>query len=341
MALCAGLGACGGDPAGEAATRGGGQGDTRRAPPVRPLHPVTVSGVSSGGYMAVQVHVALSDRVDGAGIIAAGPYHCARGSVREALGTCLSGEELDTERLVTFAREAAAAGAIAPVDGLDGDRVWLFHSPQDSVVAPAVGDAAARFYEAFLADGDLRRVHDVPAAHGWPTRATGAPCDETGSDFINACGFDAAGELLRHLYGDLRPPSPADPGGTESGGTLIALDLAPWLAPGSGMAQEGFAFVPRGCATPTDCRLHISFHGCQQQAERLEARFARGVGLNEWAAANDIVVLYPQISRSLMNPQGCWDWWGYTGDAYDQRAGRQVTAISAMIDAFAEGRLLP
>ena len=34
---------------------------------------VTVSGVSSGGFMAVQFHVAYSGSVKGAGVIAGGP----------------------------------------------------------------------------------------------------------------------------------------------------------------------------------------------------------------------------------------------------------------------------
>jgi poly(3-hydroxybutyrate) depolymerase len=41
---------------------------------------VTVSGISSGGYMAVQFQVAFSKLVKGAGILAAGPYDCAEGA---------------------------------------------------------------------------------------------------------------------------------------------------------------------------------------------------------------------------------------------------------------------
>ena len=47
---------------------------------------VTVSGISSGGYMAVQFQVAYSKLVKGAGILAAGPYDCADGSALRAGG---------------------------------------------------------------------------------------------------------------------------------------------------------------------------------------------------------------------------------------------------------------
>jgi poly(3-hydroxybutyrate) depolymerase len=42
---------------------------------------VTVSGLSSGGYMATQLHVAWSSMFKGAGVIAGGPYYCAQGSI--------------------------------------------------------------------------------------------------------------------------------------------------------------------------------------------------------------------------------------------------------------------
>ena len=50
-----------------------------------PIDPasVTVSGISSGGAMATQFHVAHSSLVRGAGLLAASPYRCAEGSVRE------------------------------------------------------------------------------------------------------------------------------------------------------------------------------------------------------------------------------------------------------------------
>ncbi len=104
---------------------------------------VTVSGVSSGGYMAVQTHVALADRVSGAGIVAGGPYHCAEGGVGNALGRCMSGENLDVSQLVSFTREAAASGNLAATEFLDGAKVWIFRGAKDAVVASAVAVALA------------------------------------------------------------------------------------------------------------------------------------------------------------------------------------------------------
>ena len=51
---------------------------------------VTVSGLSSGAYMAVQFQIAYSHLVRGAGVIAGGPYDCARGSISRALKNCMA-----------------------------------------------------------------------------------------------------------------------------------------------------------------------------------------------------------------------------------------------------------
>ena len=50
---------------------------------------VTVSGLSSGGFFAHQFHVAHSSWVKGAGLIAAGPYHCAQDGLDDAFHRCM------------------------------------------------------------------------------------------------------------------------------------------------------------------------------------------------------------------------------------------------------------
>ena len=51
----------------------------------------TVSGLSSGGFMAAQLHVAYSATFNkGAGIVAGGPFYCAEGSIVNATGRCMA-----------------------------------------------------------------------------------------------------------------------------------------------------------------------------------------------------------------------------------------------------------
>ena len=296
---------------------------------------VSVSGVSSGGYMAVQTHVALAERVGGVAAVAAGPFHCAEGDVKIALGRCMTGEGLEARPMIEFARAAAAEGDVAPTDSMREAKIWVFHSPADALVSPAAGEVLVDFYAAFAAQENIAHITSVDSAHGWVTSDVGPPCDEQGGDFINRCDYDAAGELLRHLYGELQPR------GEMRAENLVNVDLSAFFPAGSAVADEGLIYVPSACSESyVDCRLHVAFHGCVQGVEFIDDRFATQAGLNEWAETNRIVVVYPQVEKSLFNPKGCWDWWGYTGDDYDLRSGKQVSGIAAIIDAFASGKLL-
>jgi len=58
--------------------------------------------------------------------------------------------------------------------------------------------------------------------------------------------------------------------------------------------------------------------------------FVRYTGLNEWAEANDIIVIYPQTAKigpNGVDVEGCWDVWGYTGEDYVLKSGAQTKAI--------------
>jgi poly(3-hydroxybutyrate) depolymerase len=55
---------------------------------------ISVAGVSSGAYMAVQAQVAYADKIGGVAVVAGGPYHCAAGDVKTALGSCMTGMDL-------------------------------------------------------------------------------------------------------------------------------------------------------------------------------------------------------------------------------------------------------
>ena len=59
-------------------------------------------------------------------------------------------------------------------------------------------------------------------------------------------------------------------------------------------------------------------------------------GFNEWADSNDIVVLYPNAvaDESLGNPNGCWDWWGYTNANYGLKDGVQMSFARSLLDTL-------
>lgn len=297
---------------------------------------LTVSGISAGGYMAVQYQVAYSGAVAGAGIVAAGPWYCAQASVARALGECMTGETPpDVTQLVARARAAADGGAIDDLSGLATDRVWVFHGSQDSIVRRPVTDALVGFYRAFIPAGNIRYETAVPAAHGFPTLDEGIACDTASEPWLNDCDYDAAGALLAQLYGSLRPR------GRAAGTRLHAFDQVRYAPAGASasLAPLGYVYVPLNCERGATCRVHVAFHGCRQGTSFVGRAFVMNAGYNDWAESNDIVVLYPQVAESLLplNPQGCWDWWGYTGAAYATRDGAQLVAVRRMLQALGLG----
>jgi poly(3-hydroxybutyrate) depolymerase len=307
----------------------------------------TVSGISSGGYMAVQFHVAHSSAVRGVGVLAAGPFYCAQGSAWMARYNCMQPggwSPLPPVAVLIAATEVMAGGGqIDPVDGLRSARVWLFSGMRDDTVRPAVVEALRDYYRHWVADPQVVFVHDLPAGHAMVTTDTGNSCAVTAPPYINDCDFDAAGALLKHLYGPLGLPSAA------LGGELLHFDQRPFVPVGPyavSMDDEGLVYVPSACRSG-GCRVHVAFHGCLQARRQVGEAFARHAGYNRWADSNRLIVLYPQaIARwgwgpwpwptsFVYNPNGCWDWWGYTGVAYSTRSGPQVRAVKAMLERLA------
>lgn len=297
----------------------------------------TVSGVSAGGYMAVQMHVAHSSRVAGVGAIAAGPYYCAQGSSSTAMNNCMAPggwSPLPSAGLLKgHVERLAAEKRIDPPSYLAKGRAWLFSGTQDRIVKPEVVDALARFYASF--DTKFILVKDKPAGHGMVTRHAGNSCGTTASPFINDCDYDAAGELLRYLLGSVSPPAT-----TESGRLLAFSQREFGDSYGISMADEGYAYVPRACDTER-CRVHVVFHGCRQGAQVIGERFVRDTGYNRWADTNRLIVVYPQVIARyfwVFNPRGCWDWWGYTGPVYATKDGAQIRAVVGMVDRLGAAR---
>lgn len=297
----------------------------------------SVSGLSSGAYMAVQFHLSHAGTLRGAGVLAGGPYYCAQGDLDTALSTCMEGTP-SIEPLLAHAGREAAAGRIDPLAALAQQRVWLFSGYNDGTVRPPVVRALQQFYRRHVSPQHIFFKDNLRAGHAQVTLDSGGACDFPGGSFIGNCGYDAAGMLLRHIYGHLEPRN----GGTLRG-KLVRFDQREFVTGGlraSGLAQTGFAYVPAPCVDRAPCRVHIAFHGCKQHEGRIGQAFVTGAGYNPWADTNRIIVLYPQTAATWaapVNPQGCWDWWGYTGPDYAQKNGPQIAAVKKMLDRLAEG----
>jgi poly(3-hydroxybutyrate) depolymerase len=328
-----------------------------QATPLPALHTkqneTSVSGLSSGGYMAVQFHVANSSFVKGAGVIAGGPYFCAEDDQGLATSTCTctgffchpdQAAQLVSD-LVQTTSQNASQGAIDPINNLTNSRIWLFSGSGDTIVPTPIMAALETYYKNYVAPSNIFFKKNIPAEHAMPTDFFGNACSFKGAPFINDCGFDAAGAILKWIYGSLNPKN----SGTSTG-QLIKFDQSEFISnpTAHGMSSNGWVYVPASCQQNGQCRVHVAFHGCLQHPDapyssgpqgKIADTYVKNSGYNQWADTNNIVVLYPQANALFLgtrlpriNPDGCWDWWGYDDANYAVKNGHQMKAVKLMID---------
>jgi poly(3-hydroxybutyrate) depolymerase len=303
----------------------------------------TVSGLSSGGYMATQIAVAHSRVVRGVGVFAGGPFYCVGIDPRRAEGECMKGAP-DPAASRREAERLAALRLIDPVDNLKRTRSWVLAGAVDEVVAEPVVHATSLFFAAYNPAGAAYGVQPG-LGHGLPTSDFGTACGLSAPPFLNKCGVASVEAMLAHL---LPTPAPVA-GGT---GRLLTFDQSKFvplvhrLWSTASLDAVAYVYVPQQCMERR-CRVHVALHGCRQGTALVGDTFARHAGYNAPATARDLIVLYPQAQPSEpsffawwqpYNPRGCWDWWGYTGTEYATKGGAQIAAIVAMVERLGQAR---
>lgn len=309
------------------------------ADPLPQLHAdaarTSVSGLSSGAFMAVQYDVAFSASVLGAGVVAGGPYNCSYVNFG-GIATCMQGAPSGTAS-VQAAQGFAVLGRIDPVANVARHRIYLFSGTRDSVIHQTVVNAVRDFYTALGVQGErLAYVDTMDAGHAFIAPGFDHACPTNASPYINTCAtaaqtdYDQPGAILAHLYGALKPKAAA-----------LSAQVAPFDQSSfgrtsvTGLAETGYVYIPQNCAASqgAGCAVHVVFHGCQQGAGVVGGDVYAKLGYNQWADGNGIIVLYPQVNPTNVpaNPQGCWDWWGYTGLSFQTKSGPQMDAIHQMI----------
>mmetsp|Transcript_27278 Transcript_27278/g.49016 ORF Transcript_27278/g.49016 Transcript_27278/m.49016 type:complete len:323 (-) Transcript_27278:70-1038(-) len=284
----------------------------------------TVSGISSGAAMSVQLHVAYSADCDGSGIVAGPPYFCAQDSEITATTSCMTLPNINVDNLATLATGKAAQGKIDDLSNLSADKVYLYSGTLDTIVLQPVVRQTKAFFERFIPSSQIKTVWDHPSEHTFPTVAWGNACTLLSEPFIGFCLYDAAGDILQQLYGALKPK------GSSKSSNVFSFSQGSYVT-GASMGDTGYIYVPDSCRS-YNCRVHVAIHGCSMTTGLIGLSFVKYAGYNDWAESNSIIVIYPQVSITLVtNPTGCWDWWGYTGTDYADKGGAQMQAIYEMV----------
>lgn len=337
----------------------------------------SVSGLSSGAFMTVQLHLAHSSNFIGAGIIAGGPYRCVE-SFRDAapqaeeaylmnaLYICMAPLIPQTApnagRLAELARETAATGKIDPIANLADDRLYIFTGSKDTVVYQDVVKSTRNFYQQLgIKAENIKYVDTVPAGHAIITNnIEDLPLASNRPPYINYGRFMQSHDILRHIYGDLLPPA------EYLSGELVCFNQTDFLddnAADASMGQFGYVYVPAAVKRGDKARgVHIVLHGGTQGFSYVNfvngrpdianqapygSRYIMTTGYNHIADSNKIIVLYPQATgdddNAAQNPKGEWDWWGYTSPDprnpnYYSKDAIQIKAIHKMLQQLCSGR---
>ncbi len=145
------------------------------------------------------MHVAYSKLMKGVGVVAGGPYYCAENVVLAATTTCMTAPAFINLVGIESYMELVSGVYIDNVSNLEGSKVYIYAGKDDTVVNPDVGRAAEALYINY--GTDLKTEYGIASEHCMPTKNYGNKCDYKGSPYINNCGYDAAFELLNHIYG--------------------------------------------------------------------------------------------------------------------------------------------
>ncbi|MGF1739742.1 poly(3-hydroxybutyrate) depolymerase [Vibrio profundum] len=317
----------------------------------------SISGLSSGAFMAAQFHVAYSKDLMGVGIVAGGPWNCAANNpyalpIVNATTTCMNPCELNeafcptmmfpnSNYLASLAKQAAKSERIDSTEHLKSDKVYIFSGKNDHTVATGVVDSTEKFYQVLgLKRDQILYDKTVDAGHAFiTTNQADTQCKKTQEPFINNCDLPQAQKIFEHIYGSQNPPA------ATWTGELIEFDQSAFFNNElASMNKSAFVYVPTSCRTE-QCKVHVAMHGCEQGMSEIGDIYVKGTGYLEAADTNNTIVLFPQVKKSSgpypYNPKGCWDFWGYSvsmspllswSQNYSTKNAPQMVAIKSMID---------
>lgn len=298
---------------------------------------ITVSGISSGAYIAQQMHITYSKQISGVALIAGGPFNCSEGSVGRALSSCMktSPGAISIDKILANITDLRTKELIDSGESIPSAKVFLLTGKSDDVVAkPVVQSVKDLYLKLQVPEQNIKFIDHLEVGHAFPTLDYGNDCPTPrSSPFISRCNYDGAFEILNFLYGPLQLK------GIEVEQNLKFISQAKYFAENqnqnkTSMGSEAAIYVPTSCQNGAECALHVSFHGCLQSRDDIGDAYFRKTGFNAWAEANDIIVLYPQVVKNyiLGNSNACWDWWGYTGSQFINKKSVQMGIVHQMIE---------
>ena len=217
---------------------------------------------------------------------------------------------------------------IDDVSNLVDRPVFVFSATEDSIVNPINHLSQKLLFESLGADVVYE---EAPVDHAEPFS-----CESLGVD-AKWCIRPMLDRMLSFLYEDTVDAWNSPDPDFHSKGVLRhfwqADYLDTYLWQKSSLAPLGYIFYPNQCIDgTTQCKLHIHLHGCGFSARVQGFVYPLTNQFFDIAVANDLIVVFPQIQKSFVNLDGCWDSSGYTGRRYKRHGSVQGEFLLRLID---------
>ncbi|MBX7231903.1 MAG: PHB depolymerase family esterase [Bdellovibrionales bacterium] len=331
------------------------------APPPALPHPVSVSGVSSGGIMAQHLAATHPDRINGVGLFVSGiiqqtagvsatpwdPLAALFGFNHNACKALLSmkvGVE-DHEAVLRAIRQILdqTAGGSELFKNI---RFFVVSGKADQVLHASLHSSLLDVLSQLGVPQNNIFAHVVPnMGHAMPIRITpGAVLGE--KDFLHPGDFDGVGTMFKFFLNPSASNHLLNANLEVLASEFLILNQQDFVPTGLtaksiSMGTEAYIYIPKACReNKNNCqKIHVALHGCEQTIEKISRRFMTATGYLKWAEAFNVVVIFPQVVKSHSNPMGCWDWWGYTGQNYATKNAPQIQTIMNMVD-FVQKKLM-
>jgi len=196
-----------------------------------------------------------------------------------------------------------------------GKKWYILRQKNDALATPAVIGVQPQYYKKLGANVK----YDVKAGtHLMPTLTkfkTSKWEKHLATNLPQNLGYDGAGDFLRHIYKDIKPRVA---NWQKFGKLKIVSQKKYQFGKKSGLDDKMFLYVPTKCEKG-GCRVQFFFHGCIQSYRKVSMLFAKRTGFLEYAASNNIVVVFPQSNDAAH--AYCWDNEGWTGPEFTTKKG--------------------
>lgn len=284
---------------------------------------ITISGVSSGGAMAIQYAIAHSATIAGVGAIAAPTWGCASGKFSQAINSCMcSTDPINQSNINNNLQYLHGTNLIDAVDNSSITNAYIFHSKADKTVKAESADVNKNILLKFIKHDSSTEDRVYVETHGTADHGIISPsgpnkCENQSDDhvqtYVRKCGeVDNAGKLLSLFYRKSINNAKRKENITlenlwtfdqqllinevKKDSSEIGADgffIFPYKTKrreNFDMAELGYIYVPDDCkAHNSQCGVHIALHGCKQNAKE----FAQTSGYANWADYYKVIMVFP------------------------------------------------